>query len=212
MSYAATLYYLFRDHRNVQSQTQESIALATEAGIAQWVEHGLILQAYCMAESGKRENVIDQLWHSFNVFQNTGASIGKPYYMALLAKAYEMADLADEGLAMVQEALNTAHETGERWFQAELYRFKGEILLKLSTPEISQAEAAFQQALTIAQHQQSKSWELRAAMSLSRLWQQQGNRHAAHALLAPVYEWFTEGFDTPDLQDAQALLQELDHA
>jgi predicted ATPase len=99
--------------------------------------------------------------------------------------------------------------TGERWYEAELYRLRGELLLQHAIAESEEAEACFQQALTIAHRQQAKSWELRAAMSLSRLWQQQGKRAAAHELLAPIYGWFTEGFDTADLQEAKALLEEL---
>jgi predicted ATPase len=99
--------------------------------------------------------------------------------------------------------------TGERYWEAEVYRLKGDLLLRQSVPDAPQAEACFQQALAVACRQQAKSWELRAAMSLSRLWQQQGKRAEARELLAPIYSWFTEGFDTPDLQEAKALLEEL---
>jgi predicted ATPase len=99
--------------------------------------------------------------------------------------------------------------TGERLFEAEVYRIKGELLLRQAVPDAPQAEACFQQALTVARRQQAKSWELRAAMSLTRLWQHQEKRAAAHQLLAPIYGWFTEGFDTADLQEAKALLDEL---
>jgi predicted ATPase len=99
---------------------------------------------------------------------------------------------------------------GERCYEAELYRLQGELLLKRTVSDVPQAEAYFHQALDIARRQQAKSWELRAAMSLSRLWQQQGKQAEARALLAPLYGWFTEGFDTADLQDAKALLHELE--
>ena len=109
------------------------------------------------------------------------------------------------------EALTTVHHTGERWWEAELYRLKGELSLCMSDPSgaLSAAEECFRQALDIARRQQAKSLELRAAMSLSRLWKRQGKRAAAHELLAPIYGWFTEGFDTADLQEAKALLEEL---
>jgi predicted ATPase len=113
-----------------------------------------------------------------------------------------------EGLPLLEEALVAVHSTGERFYEAELHRLKGELLL-LATDKEAEAEACFQQALAIARHQQAKSWELRAAMSLSRLWQQQGKRTAARELLAPVYGWFTEGFDTADLHEAKALLETL---
>jgi predicted ATPase len=99
--------------------------------------------------------------------------------------------------------------TESRWYWAELYRLKGTLLLQQTVPDTSQAEASFQQALAIARRQQAKSWELRAATSLARLWQQQGKRQEARELLAPVYNWFTEGFDTADLQEARTLLEEL---
>ena len=99
-----------------------------------------------------------------------------------------------------------------RWWEAELSRLQGELLLQLPSPDVPQAEACFQQALDVARRQQAKSLELRAALSLSRLWQQQGQRQAARELLAPIYGWFTEGFDTPDLQEAKALLAALEPA
>jgi predicted ATPase len=106
------------------------------------------------------------------------------------------------------EALDLV-DKGDRWYEAELYRIKGELLLQQAVPDAPQAEACFQQALAVARRQQARSWELRAALSLSRLWQQQGKGAAARQLLAPLYSWFTEGFDTPDLQEARALLDEL---
>ena len=115
----------------------------------------------------------------------------------------------EAGLAALSEALALVEKTGERYYEAELHRLKGELLLQHAAPEVSHAEACFQQALDVARRQQAKSWELRAATSLSRLWQQQGKRAEAHALLAPIYGWFTEGFDTADLQEAKALLEAL---
>ena len=110
---------------------------------------------------------------------------------------------------MLTEALTLMDTTGERWYAPELYRLKGALLLQQSADNQADAETCFQQAMAIAQNQQAKSWELRATTSLARLWQQQGKRQEAHDLLAPVYHWFTEGFDTADLQDAKALLDEL---
>ena len=107
------------------------------------------------------------------------------------------------------EALATIARSAVRWWEAELYRLKGELLLQHSAAQPEEAEACFQQALDIARRQQAKSLELRAAMSLSRLWQQQGKRDEARELLAPLYGWFTEGFDTADLQEAKALLEAL---
>jgi predicted ATPase len=114
-----------------------------------------------------------------------------------------------EGLRLLAEAQTILEESGQGGFLAEAHRLQGELRLRQAIPDAIQAEAYFQQALRLARRQQAKSWELRTALSLARLWQQQGKREAAHALLAPVYGWFTEGFDTADLQEAQALLAEL---
>ena len=115
----------------------------------------------------------------------------------------------EAGLTVLAEALTLVDTTGERWYEPELYRLKGELLLQQSSDNQAEAETCFHQALDIARNQQAKSFELRAATSLARLWQQQGKRQEAHDLLAPVYNWFTEGFDTADLKDAKALLDEL---
>jgi predicted ATPase len=138
-----------------------------------------------------------------------GAKLWWPAYLAWLAEAYDGMGQATEGLPVLTEALTTAHNTGERFWEAELHRRKGELLLALLAEQHAEAEICFHQALAIARRQQAKSLELRAAMSLSRLWQQQGKREEAYALLAPVYGWFTEGFDTADLREAQALLATL---
>ena len=131
------------------------------------------------------------------------------YYLALLAEVYGHAGQAEEGLRLLAEALAHVDTTGERFYAAEVYRLKGELLLRQATPDEAQAETCWHQALDIARHQQAKSWELRAALSLSRLWQQQGKRDGARDLLAPIYGWFTEGFDTADLKEAKGLLEEL---
>jgi predicted ATPase len=134
---------------------------------------------------------------------------GRTWRLAMLAEGYGTAGQVDVGLQALDEALAIAERRGERRWETELYRLKGELLLQGAVDHRQEAEASLQQALTIARHQQAKSWELRAALSLGRLWQRQGKRAAAHQLLAEVYGWFTEGFDTADLQEAQALLEDL---
>jgi len=129
--------------------------------------------------------------------------------LALLADAYRQGDHADAGLRVLAEALAHVRLTGERFYEAEVHRLEGELRRRQVVPDEPQAEACFQQALTVARRQEARSLELRAAMSLSRLWQHQGKRTAARELLAPIYGWFTEGFDTADLQDAKALLEAL---
>jgi predicted ATPase len=139
----------------------------------------------------------------------TGAKALQPYVLALLAMASAQVGQYEAGLTLLAEALAATNNTGERRWDAELHRLKGEILLAHAAQHDTEAESCFRQALDIARRQQARSWELRAAMSLSRLWQRQGKRDAARQLLAPIYGWFTEGFDTADLQEARALLDEL---
>jgi predicted ATPase len=127
----------------------------------------------------------------------------------LRAEAYGKIGQVEEGLTVLVEALRAVDDTGEHFYEAELYRLKGEFLLQRSPANQREAEACFQHAMTIAQNQGGKAWELRTATSLARLWQHQGKRQQARNLLAPIYHWFTEGFDTADLQDAKVLLDEL---
>jgi predicted ATPase len=130
-------------------------------------------------------------------------------YLALLADAQGQGGQAEEELTLLAEVLTAIEKAGAHGYEAELYRLKGELLLRQAIPDTPQAEACFQQALAIAHSQHAKSWELCAALSLSRLWQQQGKRAEARQLLELIYSWFTEGFDTADLQEARALLEEL---
>jgi predicted ATPase len=138
-----------------------------------------------------------------------GTTTDRPYFLALLAEASSYVGQIAMGLEALAEALATLPRSRARWWEAELYRLKGELLLRHTVTLPGEAEACFQQALAVARRQQAKSLELRAAMSLSRLWQRQGKRDAARELLAEVYGWFTEGFDTLDLQEARALLDEV---
>ena len=139
----------------------------------------------------------------------TGQELNRPLWLVLLAEAAGHVGQVEEGLRLLTEALAAFEASGRGDLLAEAYRLQGELLLRQATPDATQAKACFQQALAIARRQQAKSWELRAAVSLSRLWQQQGKRDEAHALLTPIYEWFTEGFDTADLQEAKVLLEDL---
>jgi predicted ATPase len=146
---------------------------------------------------------------SLAVYGTTGTEVSRPYFLALLAEACGKADHVEEGLSLLAEALTLVDKSGYRYWEAELYRLKGELRLQLSSDNVHEAETCFHHALDIARNQQAKSLELRATTSLARLWQSQGKRQDAHDLLAPVYGWFTEGFDTADLIDAKALLNEL---
>jgi predicted ATPase len=173
-----------------------------------------MLQGWALAEQGQAEEGIVQMRHGLAASQAIGTELQRSYWLALLAEAYGKAGQAEAGLAALTEALTVVDKSGERSYEAELYRLKGALTLQSQVPGPKsqvqkEAEACFHKALDIARHQQAKSLELRAAMSLSQLWQQQGKKTEAYNLLAPVYNWFTEGFDTKDLQEAKALLEEL---
>jgi predicted ATPase len=158
---------------------------------------------------GQGEAGLAQMHQGLAAVLATGNEAARPRYLILLAELSGPAGQVEEGLRLVAEALRAFEAGGQGDMLAEAYRLQGALLLRQSTPDPTQAETCFQQALTIARRQQAKSWELRAATSLARLWQRQGKRAEAHALLAPIYGWFTEGFDTADLQEASVLLAEL---
>ncbi len=160
---------------------------------------------------GQGTEAMVQMQEGISAHLNTGAKAFQSYLLALLADAYWETKQSKEGLVAVLEALKGVDKTGECWYEAELHRLKGKLLLLQSFDNQTEAESCFQQALSIAKSQQAKSLELRAATSLARLWQHQDKRQEAYDLLAPVYGWFTEGFDTADLQEAKGLLGELEH-
>jgi predicted ATPase len=162
-----------------------------------------------VAGQGQEEEGIALLQQGLAAWRATGAEVFQPYGLALLAEATAQVGQPEEGLSLLAEALVVTNDKGERRWEAELYRLWGELLLACSAEQHAKAETCFHKALDVARPQQAKSWELRVATSLARLWQHQGKRAEAHALLAPIYGWFTEGFDTADLQEAKALLEEL---
>ena len=169
----------------------------------------MVLQGWALAAQGQGAEGIGQLRQGLTAWLATGAAGTQAYFLGLLAEAYGTMGQAKEGLSVLTEALAAAHNSREGYYEAQLHRLKGELLLQQTAPDEHHAEACFHQALAIARRQQAKSWELRAATSLARLWQQQGKRAGAHAMLTPLYGWFTEGFDTADLQEAHALLEAL---
>ena len=148
-------------------------------------------------------------WQGLEAYRATGAVLIQPYFLALLAQAHAEAGQTAEGLGVLEDALTLVHKTGERFYEAELYRLQGDLMLAHAPRQHAEAQALYQQALDLARRQQAKSWELRAAMSLSRLWQCQDKSDEARQVLAEVYGWFTEGFDTVDLQEAKTLLDAL---
>jgi TOMM system kinase/cyclase fusion protein len=209
LDYAAMLHQFRREPQAVHEQAEAAIALCTEQGFAYYLAWGTTMQGWAQVAQGQREDGLAQMRHGLAALRATGAALRLPYYLALLAGACGQTGQAAEGLTLLAEALAQAHKTGECWPEAELHRLKGELLLSLSADNHAEAEGCLHQALVIARRQQAKALELRAATSLSRLWRQQGKRTEAHQLLAEIYGWFTEGFDTADLQEARALLDAL---
>jgi predicted ATPase/DNA-binding winged helix-turn-helix (wHTH) protein len=209
LDYAAMVHYYRREVHATQERAEASMALASEKGIPQFLALGMILRGWALAVQGQGEEGIAQLHQGLTAFRAAGAEIARSRYLALLAEAYGKVGQTEAGLTMLAEALAMVGTTGERFEEAELHRLKGELLLVLSTDNTTEAEACFHQALDIARRQEAKSLELRAATSLSRLWQAHGKHAAARQMLAEIYGWFTEGFDTADLQEAKALLDEL---
>ena len=206
---AAIFHQLRREEHVTQERAEATIVLATEQGFPFWTAGGSILCGWALARHGQAREGIAQLIEGLRAIHATGAEMLQPYILTLLAEVHGTLGEPEAGLTALAEALTRAETTGERWYESEIYRLKGELLLQQNAANQAEAETCFQQAITVAQNQQAKSWELRAATSLARLWQQQGKRQEAHDLLASVYNWFTEGFDTADLKDAKALLDAL---
>jgi predicted ATPase len=193
----------------VQTQAEALLTLATAQGSLLHVGHGTFWRGWALAMQGQGEAGLAQMHQGLTAVVATGQELARPLCLVPLAEAAGHVGHVEEGLRLLAEALTALEASGQGDLLAEAYRLQGELLLRQPTPDVAQAEACFQQALAIARRQQAKSWELRAAMSLSRLWQQQGKRAEAYELLAPLYGWFTEGFDTTDLQEATALLEAL---
>jgi predicted ATPase len=214
--FAAVLHHLRREASLTQACAEAAMTLATDLEFLQQMAQATPLRGWALAVSGHGEEGITQI--RLAVYGSTRASRDRLYHLALLVEASAQVGQTTEGLEAVTEALATVGKSAVRWWEAELHRLKGELLLQSAvtnqestvfTPHSAEVEACFQQALDIARRQQAKSLELRAAMSLSRLWQRQGDRAQARQLLAEIFGWFTEGFDTADLQEAKALLGEL---
>ena len=206
--FAAWLYQCRGEEQKVQELADEAITLSTKQGLALWLAEGTILRGWAIAMQGQAEAGIAQIQQGLTGYRATGAELALSYFLGLLAVAHWKAGQAEEGLKTLGEALAVMDKSEERFDEAELYRLQGELLLALSADKHAEAEDSFRQALDIARRQQAKSWELRVARSLSRL-SQQRNRAEARQLLWGVYNWFTEGFDTVDLQEARALLDKL---
>jgi predicted ATPase len=227
LNFTADLHQFRREWRLAQERAEAAIALSAEQGFAQTLSRAAILRGWALAEQEQGEEGIAQIRQGLPAWRATGAELERTYFLTLLAEAYGKTGQVEEGLTTLAEALDAVARTGERMYEAELYRLKGQLTLQKfqvsgSTFQVTnphtltpnpqaeaEAEACFLKAIAIARQQQARSLELRAVMSLARLWQQQGKQAEAHHLLTEIYGWFTEGFDTKDLQEAKALLEEL---
>jgi class 3 adenylate cyclase/predicted ATPase len=187
----------------------ELIALAAEQGSLFWKAAGMAGQGQVLALSGRSSDAVKAITAAINAWRSTGGTLSVPTWLSNLARAQAELGQIDDACRCIGEAMAAVETTNERWFEAYVRNVAGEIAMMSKEPDAAKAEAYFSSALAVARRQQAKSWELRAAMNMARLWRDQGKRDEAHDLLAPVYAWFTEGFDTLDLKEAKALLQEL---
>lgn len=208
-NYAAVLHVLRGEGPQVQHEAEAVLALAMEHGFPQWTAAGTLLRGWALAVQGQVEDGIEQMRQGLTATRMAGSEVAQPGRLTYLAQIYSQVGYAREGLQLLDEAQTIVHETRGRMYEAEIHRLRGELLLQLASDKLNEAEHCFHQALDIARHQEAKSWELRAAMSLSRFWQHQNKRDEVRELLASIYGWFTEGFNTADLQNAKALLEEL---
>jgi class 3 adenylate cyclase/predicted ATPase len=203
-------HVLVGNYASVKAQTDEAVAMAEEIGEVFWKAMGAILQGRVLAATGKVSDAVPQITSGLTAaYRSTGATVWLPQVLSYLGKAYADLGQFDDAWRCIGEAIVTVERTKETWWEAEVDRIAGEIALISSEPDTIKAQSYFERALAVAREQQAKSWELRASMSLARLWRDQSRVSEARELVAPVYGWFTEGFDTRDLKEAKALLAEL---
>ncbi|HEX6113924.1 MAG TPA: hypothetical protein VFZ10_16595, partial [Geminicoccaceae bacterium] len=202
-------HQVLRQPRVVEARARTLMKLATDHGLSAWAANGAVLYGWAVAEGGAVEAGLAELRHGLKTTEAMGVQQHTPGFLGLLAGLHLGTKNFGEALQALDEALARVDRLEERWFEADLLRLKGEALLNVQSDQSAEAEACFHQALAVARDQGAHLWELRAATSLARLWRDQGRRAEAHDLLAPIYGWFTEGFDTADLKDAKALLYEL---
>jgi class 3 adenylate cyclase/predicted ATPase len=207
LAIGSRLLSLVRDDAALDERVTELIAVATEQGFPHWRAQGEIYRGWANVKNGNVTEGMTLLRNGTTAYRSSGAELLVPHYFALLAAAYEIVGQVEAGLALLDDSLRVVDRTGERWFAAELTRHKGQLLLRQGYSD--EAEKFYRKALYLAQEQKAKLWELRAAASLAQLCHDRGQRREAHNLLAPLFGWFTEGFDTPDLKAARALLDGL---
>jgi predicted ATPase len=228
LEFSAFVHVLRGETHLVRERSEAALPLSTEFGFSQFLAWGPMHQGWALWKQGHHKSGIDLFRKGLSLFRPSAPLVWVPFYLGLLAELYGKEGQAEEGVSILAEACQVSSKKEAYWCEAELYRLKGELTLQkeftarrltfngensqfaFPNPQL-EAETCFLTAIDIAQKQQAKSWELRASTSLARLWQQQGKRAEAHKLLSDIYNWFTEGFDTKDLQEAKALLEELSH-
>jgi predicted ATPase len=209
VSHASYLHQCRGERSIAREHAEATIALSVGQGFPHYRATGILMRGWAVAAQEDLEAGTAAIEEGLAALRAAGANVRRSYYLALLADVCRRAGRPEAGQSAIAEAFAFAEDSGERWWEADLYRVKGELLLARSTENRAEAEACFHRALEIARQQSAKAFELRAATSLARLWADAGRRDEAHDLLAPVYNWFTEGFDTQDLMHAKALLDQL---
>ncbi len=207
--FAVTLRCLRREPKEAQEIAQTMIEFSTEQTLSLVVAYGTVLSGWALAERGHPEEGIAQMHRGLAEWTATGSGFFVPLFLASLAEGYHRCGKFEEGLKVLNDAFDVIKRGGEDMWKSELLRLRGMCLLSISSNNVPEAEAAFRHAIEVAKRQNARSLELRAATSLARLWQNQGKMAEARDLLAPVYDWFIEGFDTADLKDAKTLLDQL---
>ena len=222
LGYAASLFWALTgsffivdsycgNYTTASARIDECIALSEEKNAAYWKAFGMLGRGWLLSLTDRASDAVQVITDGITAWRSTGSTFLVPCWLSYLAEAHAELGERDEAWRRIVDALSAIETTKERWFEAEANRIADDIALRSPAPDIAKAEAYFERALAVARQQQAKSWELRAAMSMARLWRDQGKRDEARELLAPVYGWFTEGFDTLDLKEAKRLLDELGH-
>jgi predicted ATPase len=209
LSIAALLNLLRCDESSALEKLEDLISLALEQKFPAWIPMANIMRGQALTARGQTTEGVALASQGYTDKMAGGQLLNLTFYLALLAQSCERADRNEEAFEYLVSALQTADKTGECWFQAELHRLQGAWLIANRPNEQAQAEACFRRAISVAQEQNARMWELRVATSLARLWRDNGKDDEANNLLSAIYAWFTEGFDDPDLQDARTLLNEL---
>ena len=208
LTHTALTHLVSRNYA-AKGEAEELTAVASDKRALFWKAVGTIARGWVFALTGKASDALEQLTAGLGAFRSTGSTLWIPLHLSCLAVAHRDLDRFDEAWRCMNEAMAAIETTGERWYEAEVLRVGGEIAMTSPERDTAKAEMFFDRALEVARQQQARSWELRAATSLARLWRDQDKRAEARDLLAPIYGWFTEGFDTLDLKEAKALLDEL---